>query len=344
MSAPCPAPTTKPWASPAGRLVLAASAPRAAWLAARRTGLGASEASAILGLVSKYSSPYEVWAEKLGLIASQPDNESMEMGRLLEPIVADRWSARSGIRLRKAGLMRSRANPWQMASVDRLAECGGLVEIKTLSWRVADQWDDGQTPDHAEAQSQQQMAVTGRSHTHVVGLLDGRTMMERLVPRNDGLIEDLTGIERTFWHDYVLTGVEPPIDGSDATTDALNSRWGAMVEKETVLPGQSIALIEARAELAAQVAELNTRKAEVENHLRQLMGENTVGTLPGIDDKKVTYRRNGTLRSKQLAEELPDLVEELTHPIPAFDLDALKRDHPDVYAKYRSRTLRLPTL
>lgn len=339
----CPPIPAKPWAFPASRLLLRADAPRGEWLQHRRSGLGSSDASGVLG-VTRWTSPYEVWADKLGLIPETPDNDNMELGRLLEPLIADRWSAKTGIRVRKVGLMQNRDRPWQLASVDRAAACGGLVEIKTLSHRVAEEWEDGQTPDHAEAQSQHQMAVTGRSHVHVVGLQDGRTWLERLVMRDDVLGADMTTIESTFWHDYVLARVEPPIDGSDPTTDALNNRWAAMAETEKPLPDEVVALLEARAVLAAQVAELESQKSECENRVRQMMGDATVGVLPGLDAPKVTWRRNGTFKAKQFAQDHPDVVAELTRPAPQLDMAALKRDYPELYAQYRSRTLRLPVV
>lgn len=331
----------RPWACPDARRLLRADAPRADWLAFRRTGIGSSDASAVLGL-SKWSSPYAVWADKLGLSPETPDNDAMELGRLLEPLIADRWAERSGIPVVKAGLMVSRERAWQMASVDRIAGCGGLVEIKTLSHRVAHEWDDGQVPDHAEAQSQHQLAVTGRSHVHVVGLQDGRTWLERVVDRDDALIEDMTKVERHFWIEYVLPKVEPPIDGSQSTTEVLNARWEGLGE-EAELPREAVAMLEARRDLGAQIVAAKGRQDELDNRLRQLMGDHAVGLIPGVD-KPVTYKRNGTFRGKAFAEDHPLLVEQLTVQRPALDVEALKRDYPQLYTKYRSRVLRVPVI
>lgn len=344
----CPGHAHTPWASPDATLVLRAAAPRDEWLAARRRGIGSSDASAVLGL-SKWTSAYEVWCEKRGLLPPEPDNDATELGRLLEPIIVDRWAELHGIQVRRAGLMASRVRPWQLASVDRLASCGGIVEAKTLSWRVAEEWEEGQTPDHAEVQVQHQLAVTGRDHAHVVGLQDGRTWLERTVQRDDVLIPDLNEIEAAFWA-LVQAGVEPPIDGSTATTEALNRRWPAQADAEVELPIDAVALIELRNEAT------NTAKAQVliangyENEIRALMGEATVGWLPGQDDvdpkkrKAITWRRNGTFRAKDFTAEQPELAAAITHPIPGLDVAALKGGRPDLYAQYRSRTLRLPKL
>lgn len=325
--------------------MLRADAPRDEWLAQRKTGIGSSDASAVLGL-SKWSSAYEVWAEKRGLIPPDPDNDYTELGRLLEPIVVGRWSEKAGIPIRKAGLMASRERPWQLASVDRLAACGGIVEAKTLSYRVADEWDDGQTPDHAEAQVQHQLAVTGRSHAHVVGLQDGRTWLERLVVRDDVLIPDLTAIEEQFWTGHVLTGVEPPIDGSSATTEALSARWAGLDELEVDLDQEALDLIDLRAEWTVKAKAALLVADEYENRLRALMGEATVGWLPGdLDSRKsITWRRNGTFSTKRFTADHPELAARITHPLPALDVAALRAVRPELHATYRARVLRVPKI
>ena len=61
-------------AIPAGKLILKASEyahDREKWLKARRSGLGASEVAAILGL-SPWSTPYKVWKDK---VSSEPPVE-----------------------------------------------------------------------------------------------------------------------------------------------------------------------------------------------------------------------------------------------------------------------------
>ena len=58
------------------------------WLAARRKGVGGSDSAAVCGL-SRYSSPLEVWLQKTGRKPATPDNEAMQWGRLLEPIVRE---------------------------------------------------------------------------------------------------------------------------------------------------------------------------------------------------------------------------------------------------------------
>lgn len=326
------------WRCPDARLLLRYGASREEWLAARVGGIGSSDASAVLG-VNKWTSPYEVWAEKRGLLRPEPDNDAMDMGRRLEPIVCAWWSEQTGIPIRTAGIMQNRERPWQLCSVDRLAACGGIVEAKTLTWRVAGEWEDGQIPDHAEAQVQHQLAVTGRTHAHVVGLADGRTWLDRVAWRDDDLIRDMTKIEAEFWG-WVLDGTEPPIDGSQATTDVLNDRWPGSGEEPAELDERAQAIRD-RIKSWDQVAA--DAKAEVDlakNELRALVGDAAEFTLP--DGSKGSWKRNGTFAASRFAADHPDLVEHFTRPRPALDVDAVKAERPDLYAAYRARVLRVP--
>ena len=50
------------------------------WLTHRQKSIGGSDASAIIGL-NQYSSPYTVWADKLGKLPPKEDNEAMRLGR-----------------------------------------------------------------------------------------------------------------------------------------------------------------------------------------------------------------------------------------------------------------------
>ena len=69
------------------------------WLALRRTGIGGSDAGAIMG-VSPYKGAYSVWADKIGKLPPIEDNEAMRQGRDLEDYVARRFAEKTGLRVR----------------------------------------------------------------------------------------------------------------------------------------------------------------------------------------------------------------------------------------------------
>ena len=71
---------------------------REEWLMQRRKTMGGSDAAGIVGL-SKWSSPFSVWAEKTGRTAEKEDTEAMRQGRDLEDYVARRWMEETGKRV-----------------------------------------------------------------------------------------------------------------------------------------------------------------------------------------------------------------------------------------------------
>lgn len=327
---------------PGAQLVLPADAPLDEWRAARRAGIGGSDASTILGL-NPYSGLLALWLDKTCRLRDRGDTPATEWGRRLEPLIADWFTDTTGIPVRRAGLARSRTQPWQQVTVDRLTADGGIAEWKTTSWRTEDAevWRDGEVPDHAEVQAQHGLAVTGRTHAHVVVLIDGRNPIHRVVDRNDELIADITALEWAFWRDYVLLGVEPPADGRTATTDALKRRY------PTTDPDKMVSAGRAEADLADQLlaAKQAVKDAEqhhdaLENQLRQIIGDAELLAVEGM--QRATLKQNGNFSHKRFATDHPDLYEQMLTGPPSFDLARVKTERPELYAKYRARVLRIP--
>lgn len=334
--------TAASWTVPAARLILNASAAREHWLAARRQGIGGSDASTIAGLNPR-SSLYALWLDKLGRARDRADTSAMDWGRRLEPVIAEWFTDTTGIPVRRAGLLASRAEPWQLVSVDRLAGDGGICEWKTTSWRTndAEVWRDGDVPDHAEIQAQHGLAVTGRSHAHLVALIDGRDPIHRVVHRDDALIADLTALERSFWLDHVVADVEPPADGSGATTEALRQRYPSTDPNKVISAGPDTAeLIDHLALERALVKAHEDQVTALENTLRALLGDAELLAVQG--ETRATLKQNGTFSEKRFTAEHPELAAALQREALVFDLPRLKAEHPELYTRYRARVLRIP--
>ena len=121
---------------------------RQEWLDLRRQSIGGSDAVAIIGL-NPWSTPYAVWADKIGKLPEQEDNEAMRQGRDLEDYVAKRWCEATGkkVRMNNAILKNSRY-PWAHANIDRdvIGENAGL-ECKTTSIMNLKKFKNGEYPE-----------------------------------------------------------------------------------------------------------------------------------------------------------------------------------------------------
>lgn len=315
---------------------------RLRWLAARRTGLGGSDASTLVGL-NKHESRIELWEDKSGhLPLVDEQSEEAEMGTLLEPTVRERFARVHDLEVRLVGMLRSSRWPWMLANPDGLCSDGYGFEAKTCSIFKAELWADGQTADHAELQAQWCMAVTGLPAWHVACLIAGQRNVYRIVQRDNDLIADLVQIGRDFWHNHVLTGQPPAVDGSDACTAFLTAHYPQVLAEDAIEidPVTRDELVLAKEATAQAEKDAAAAHAEVKNQARQLIGSHLRLECDG--DVVATWAPIDKLHEKRFRAAEPDLAAEYTRPVTRVELDvaALKTDHPEVFRAYRQRHLR----
>lgn len=103
----------------------------------KRKTIGGSDAGAVLGL-SKYATPYSLWAQKTGAIVPEDisDKEAVRLGVDLEEYVARRWTEATGKKLKRDNhIILNTDYPFAHANVDRLVigEPDAGFEAKTTS-------------------------------------------------------------------------------------------------------------------------------------------------------------------------------------------------------------------
>jgi putative phage-type endonuclease len=341
VTATLPAPREEAWDCPAATLVLPADAPEAEWLAARRRGLGGSDASTIAGLANpNYTSLYTLWMDKTGRRKAERSTRQMRMGKLMEPVLAQLFTEDTGLEIRRQGLMRSKALPWMQVTLDGLTSDGGIMEFKTTNWRTDDAriWLGGDIPDHAECQSQWGMAVTGRSHSYAMGMVDsGWTYQWKRVERDDQLIDLLIEMGYRLWHHHVVPDVAPPVDSSEATLTALKALYG-QADEGTEATGDAGVLakyLEWRVAKADE-ADGRARARDLEGVLIDAFG--TADHLLVQGEEIASRKQNGKLIESVFRELYPGLAAECVTT--ALDVDRIKKEHPAAYAACRARVLR----
>lgn len=263
-----------------------------AWLEARRSGIGSSDAPAVLD-VSPFQPRAALFAHKLGLEPAESTRAPwLEWGHLLEPVVADHYGRVTGRTVQADPpwtLRRSRQWPWMVATLDRIVvgpDPGPApLEIKTAgAWR-AEEWAE-EPPLYVQVQVQHQLAVTGWTWASVAVLLGGHRFHWCDVARNDRFIERLVVQEREFV-DRLARRELPPIDGSEATRDLLRHLYPRETTGLVVNLTDAEADIDAALQAAnAELAKWKLAKEMCENQLRAALGEAEVGVLPG---GRVTY-------------------------------------------------------
>ncbi len=286
---------------------------RAQWLAARRIGIGGSEAAAVCGL-DDYRSAFSVWLDKTGVLDDDDEaSETARWGGLIEPVIADEVARRQQIEVFRVGWMLGHPeHHFMLANLDRLAYDLALrpdpavMEIKTAGAFRAMDWRDT-VPVRAMCQVQHYLAVTGLRWALVV---------THIVEADDELIDSIIEIETTFWRH--VTDREPPApDGSPATTDLLGRLYDVDPDRVITVERSEIETTLATLHFARSrqdAAEADRRAAE--NELKILMG----GAALLTDTNGEPIARWPEVQSARI------------------DVTALRRDHPTLAAQYTTAT------
>lgn len=286
---------------------------RKEWLKARKKGIGGSDAAAIAGL-NKWKSPVAVYLEKVGQAPEEEAGEAAYWGNVMEDIVAQEFSKRTGLKVRRRNaILKHSEHRFMLANVDRLivgAREG--LECKTASEYLKDSWTGDEVPASYLLQCQHYMAVTGYESWWIAVLVGGNKFIYKKVDRDEELIQYLIDIEKDFWEEHVLKENPPAFDGSDASTDLLKALYPeAIPESEITLPPDAGTLINALDQVNEELKELETQKKEYENKLKALMGENEKAVA---GERVITWKSivSNRFDSKRFSKEYPELYNKFT--------------------------------
>lgn len=265
---------------------------RAAWLKARRAGVGASELAAILG-VDERRGPLAVYAKKVAEVdddEGEDEDDPRYWGREFEEPVA-RWYARkTGRVVTNPGTFAIHAAKTAplFATLDRdvLGRGGvigdadpGALECKAVSvYGPLDQWRS-EPPLCYQVQLQAQLAVTGRAWGSIAAVLGGTRPVYFDFERNDRFIEAALRAVEQFW-ERVERRDPPPPDGTRETAEAIKQLWPEDSGKSIVFPDGMLDVIEQWQDAKAAAREAEERKDLIESSIKAAMQDATWGLLP----------------------------------------------------------------
>lgn len=277
------------------------------WLKYRTLGIGGSDAGAICGL-NPYSSPIDVFLEKLGEKEPPEENEAMRQGRDFEDYVAKRFEEATGKKVRRRNVMLQHdEHDFILANIDReVVGEDAILECKTASVYATDKWRNG-VPEHYELQCHHYMAVTGAKKCYLACLILNKELVIRELERDEELIASLISIEKEFWENHVVKKEMPAPDGSEAATDAIKILY-ADTNAEAAI---DLAGYEHKLKRFAEIGELKTQLEQEEEKIKQeIMLEMKESEVAFAGERKITWKRqNGrkTIDSKNLQKDHPDI-------------------------------------
>lgn len=243
------------------------------WLEFRKDFIGASDAPIIMEL-SPWSTPYQLWQEKLGLIQSKPMNWAMQRGNDLEAIALETYNNMTGNNA-YPDIVFNPIHPWAMASLDGISLDRKLVvEIKCPGKTDHDLAADGKVPEKYYAQIQHQMAAADVQALDYFSYSEESQHLIR-VERDDKFIAKMYKKEEKFFQ--CMKNMEPPALMDRDYEPRFDPQWEVKAERYKEL-AQASKLIE---------AELKELKADLVS-----MSDNRNCTGAGIKVQKIIRKGN----------------------------------------------------
>ena len=288
----------------------------AEWLKIRKTGIGGSEIAALFGK-SNYASPLSIYMDKLSDEIKEEENDFLEWGHTLEPIIRDKFPGKftkvTGVDIHAEEypfMMQSKDNPFMLANIDGLvcpqqdykfsiqvgdgeweeyfipAGLVGGMEIKTGSGFTMKSWKENSLPDHYFLQTQHYMAVTGLPYFFVVALID-KTLLWRYVPRDEEIIAIIKARVNQFWTENILAKNPPAPIGSDVDTSVLKSLYPQELRDKSLDLSHMADKRLRYKEIAEEMGNLETEKDTIKQEFMALMKD---AEIAFVGDKKVTWK------------------------------------------------------
>ena len=282
-----------------------------AWEKLRMSGIGGSDVAVIMGH-NPWKKPYALYCEKVGLVPTEDlsENEAVEWGTKLEPIVAQKFSEVTGKKVKRWGTVCNPAAPWQMANFDRLIvgeECG--LECKTANAFKQEEWEGDNVPDAYYCQCQMYIHLSGFNGWWIACLIGGQHFEYKYIPRNDAFIAEMLEKVTDFWENHVLAKVPPEIDGSESSSETLKKVYPQSNSVEIALTESALDIIKHLDELDKTLAIIKEQQEQDKNQLKLMLGDNEVGI---VGDRKVTWKTQKgrtSIDSKKLQKEYNDAYE-----------------------------------
>lgn len=283
------------------------------WL---RAGVSASRIAGVMNK-SPWSSRFSIYHEMAGnLVGNLTESEIQRRGHLLEPSIAD-WfmEEHPELGIFTTGTWRHAEEPRFIASPDRIicsVDDVELLEIKTAAY--PDHWDitESGVPEYYELQAQWMLMVLGLKRCRFAVLTAYLEFREYVVEADQRVFAEMSRAALEFLEslpggsNYKL----PPIDGTDATYQAIRKLTPGIEEGDVVIPTE---LAEVYVQAVHDLEESEKALRYARSTIADKLGPYKTAVVKlGDEFEKVAYRKNargGPTLVK--SPKLPNLREKL---------------------------------
>lgn len=276
-------------------------ATREEWLQARKSGIGGTDVAPILGL-SRYRTPWEVWADKTGK-ATTEETDAMRRGRNMEPVVRAEYEHYNETTVDHGSHLFTRSGVF-VASPDAL-DGDTVVEFKTANYFAFKTWGETIPMDYW-LQMQHYMYVLDKPDAVLSVLVGGSDYREIPVARDNDYYNTYAKPLEEWWNVHIVGGTEPAktsieepqplaVEGTTRETDAVIS--AVVDELKTVK------------DLEKSIKE---KRAGLESEIKSYFGE--AETITDNGKAVATWKQSTrtSIDTKALRKNAPDIADEYT--------------------------------
>lgn len=274
------------------------------WLDMRKKSVGGSEIAAALGL-SRWRSPFDVWAEKTGHVTRKDEpTDAMRFGTLLEPVIRKEFARRNGLEVCECPyILAHKDYPFMTCNLDGYVKLPdgscAVLEIKTANTFASDDWANMGAPIEYVMQVQYYLAITQMRFAYLAVLIGSSDYRQVIIERDDEVIAVIIEKLKDFWK-MVETNTPPTVRGMDNNILASlypNSRTTVMA-----LGKEHEAILTQYEEAKKAMDEAKKLKEDAEAKLKALMQDNEVACC---GEYKVSWKSSSrTTFSSDKAKEL----------------------------------------
>jgi len=291
---------------------------REAWLAARRQGIGGSDAAALMGC-HPWHSLTSLYLDKIGM-SEDEDSQLLRWGRRLEGAVLAEYEHVTGLTVAThedvipdriavfpggVRMLRHPSSDVAIGNTDGVVldpdRGPGVIDGKVvLRYKFREWIRDGRPRLNYLVQLAHYMEVTGLRWATIAafsGIEDPLYVYE--VEHDPAFGARLMEAEDTFWRRYVKRRQPPPADTSEATAKALRVLYPKDSGKAVTLDGPAEEWARAFDEATEQAAAIDRKREAAKTALIATLGDAAAGVLP--DGSGFTFRTGSRGRSLRRA-------------------------------------------
>ncbi|MBR1620263.1 YqaJ viral recombinase family protein [bacterium] len=281
----------------------------------RKNFIGGSDIAAVMGM-SRWKTPLTLWLEKTGEVEPKDlsDNEAVQLGKELEEFVAQQFSKKTGLKVRKRKEKYTHKKyPFMVAHVDRLiVGSDELLECKTCGSFKKDEWKDDEIPTEYILQVVWYLGITGRKKGHIAVLIGGQSFKYKEINFDQELFNIMVDMAIRFW-ECVQTKTMPAITPDD---NDIMAKVYPTPEQEFIQDQELESKIEKLVSIKADMTSLDNERKMLEAELK-----NIINTHAGIltDKYKLSWFKvsksvvdTEKLRADKLYEKYSNISESRT--------------------------------